>query len=76
MFTHFEGWARMAQEIRKFKIQHVAQPYIGRREPKKVIAEIQYSVEKMSNQIKREWDSLKKHDVVFLVSFFSKEIDP
>jgi intron-binding protein aquarius len=38
--THFEGWARMALEIKKFKIQHVSQPLIGRREPKKVLAEV------------------------------------
>lgn len=74
-FTHFEGWARMAQEIKKFKVQHVAQPLIGRREPKQVIAEITYSVEKMSTAIRKEWDALKKHDVVFLVSFYSKEVE-
>jgi hypothetical protein len=29
----------------------------------------------MSNQIKKEWDALKKHDVVFLVSFYTKELE-
>lgn len=53
----------------------MAQPLIGRREPKKVIAEITYTVEKMSTAIRKEWDALKKHDVVFLVSFYSKEVD-
>jgi len=40
-----------------------------------VIAEITYSVEKMSTAIRKEWDALKKHDVVFLVSFYSKEVE-
>ena len=33
-FTHFEGWARMATEIKKFKIHHVHTPLIGKRHPK------------------------------------------
>jgi intron-binding protein aquarius len=72
-FTHFEGWARMASEIRKFKVQHVHAPDIGRAQPKSVIAEVQYSVEKMALPIRKEWDMLKRHDVVFMISFYTTE---
>ena len=72
-FTHFEGWARMAAEVKKFKVHHVQPADIGKILPKKIIAEVQYSVERMAHNLRMEWDQLKRHDVIFLVSFISKE---
>lgn len=56
--NEFQGWARMATEVTKFRIHEVQEPCIGQRHPRRVYAEVQYSVEKMSQNVKREWETL------------------
>lgn len=36
----FEGWARMATEVTKFRIHEVQEPFIGQKHPRRVFAEI------------------------------------
>ncbi|CAD8160547.1 unnamed protein product [Paramecium pentaurelia] len=73
-FIYFSGWAKAATEVIKFRIHEVQTPEIGKRIPRRVYGEIQYSVERMAQNVRKDWDSLKKHQVVFLISF-RKEID-
>ena len=68
-FKGFDGWARMATDIKEFVLYTVQPAKIGKKYPSKVLAEIKYSVANMQSYLKKEWESLKKHDVVFLVSF-------
>ncbi|CAL1411701.1 unnamed protein product [Linum trigynum] len=66
--TAFRGWSRMAVPIREFRISAVKQPNIGEVKPSSVTAQVAYSISSYRSQIRSEWDSLKEHDVLFLLS--------
>ncbi|WVZ57136.1 hypothetical protein U9M48_007563 [Paspalum notatum var. saurae] len=66
--TAFRGWSRMAVPIKEFKIKEVKQPNIGEVKPSAVTADITFSISSYRHQIKSEWDALKEHDVLFLLS--------
>ncbi|KAL6650047.1 hypothetical protein ACP70R_014271 [Stipagrostis hirtigluma subsp. patula] len=66
--TAFRGWSRMAVPIKEFKITEVKQPNIGEVKPSAVTAEVTFSISSYRPQIKSEWDALKEHDVLFLLS--------
>eukprot|EP01124_Arcella_intermedia_P005338 TRINITY_DN13146_c0_g2_i2.p1 TRINITY_DN13146_c0_g2~~TRINITY_DN13146_c0_g2_i2.p1 ORF type:complete len:964 (-),score=302.60 TRINITY_DN13146_c0_g2_i2:20-2911(-) len=70
--VEFTGWARMAVPIVEFKITKVANPEIGSPVPAEVAAEVSYVIPqpgtRTDEQIKKEWDSLKQYDVMFLVT--------
>ena len=72
-FQGFQGWSRMAAEIKDFTIYEVGQPKVGSLYPSKVLAELRYSVATMPTYLKKEWESLKAHDVLMLVSFKKDE---
>ncbi|KAM7263832.1 hypothetical protein ACFE04_001515 [Oxalis oulophora] len=66
--TAFRGWSRMAVPIKEFKITDVKQPNIGEVKPSSVTMRITYSISSYRSHIRSEWDALKKHDVLFLLS--------
>lgn len=66
--TAFRGWSRMAVPIKEFRIRDVKQPKIGEVKPSAVTAEVTFSVSSYKAQIRSEWNSLKEHDVLFLLS--------
>ncbi|KAG2540362.1 RNA helicase aquarius-like isoform X1 [Panicum virgatum] len=66
--TAFRGWSRMAVPIKEFKITEVKQPNIGEVKPSTVTADVTFSISSYRHQIKSEWDALKEHDVLFLLS--------
>ncbi|KAH1235389.1 RNA helicase aquarius [Glycine max] len=66
--TAFRGWSRMGVPIKEFKITEVKQPNIGEVKPSSVTAEVTYSVSSYRAHIRSEWDALKEHDVLFLLS--------
>ncbi|CAN6486639.1 unnamed protein product [Victoria cruziana] len=66
--TAFRGWSRMALPIRNFKITEVKQPNIGEVKPASVTADITFSISSYKAHIRSEWDALKEHDVLFLLS--------
>lgn len=66
--TAFRGWSRMAVPIKGFKITEVKQPNIGEVKPSAVTAEVTFSISSYKAQIRSEWNSLKEHDVLFLLS--------
>ncbi|XP_057789998.1 uncharacterized protein LOC131006864 [Salvia miltiorrhiza] len=66
--TAFRGWSRMAVPIKEFRIADVKQPKIGEVKPSAVTAEVTFSVSSYKAQIRSEWNSLKEHDVLFLLS--------
>ncbi|KAL1367940.1 hypothetical protein AAHE18_02G085100 [Arachis hypogaea] len=65
--TAFRGWSRMGVPIKEFKITEVKQPNIGEVKPSSVTAEVTYSISSYRSQVRSEWDSLKEHDVLFLL---------
>lgn len=66
--TAFRGWSRMAVPIKEFKIAEVKQPNIGEVKPASVTAEVTFSISSYKSQIRSEWNALKEHDVLFLLS--------
>ena len=68
-FMSFKGWARMASEVKGFTIHEVATPKIGENYPSRVLAEVKYSTSDMATYVRKEWEELKTHDILFLVSF-------
>ncbi|KAF8404573.1 hypothetical protein HHK36_009460 [Tetracentron sinense] len=64
----FRGWSRMAVPIKEFKIAEVKQPNIGEVKPSSVTAEVTFSIASYRAQIRSEWNALKEHDVLFLLS--------
>ncbi|KAK6481299.1 RNA helicase aquarius-like isoform X2 [Huso huso] len=63
----FGGWARMAQTILAFSIVEVAKPNIGENWPARVRSDVTINLN-VRDQIKSEWEGLRKHDVCFLIT--------
>ncbi len=66
--TQFTGWARMGAGITNFSIVEVTKPALGQTAPETVRGEINFTTAGMKQAVRQEWDSLKEHDVLFLVS--------
>ncbi|KAM4082223.1 hypothetical protein ACJW30_11G155000 [Castanea mollissima] len=66
--TAFRGWSRMAVPIKEFKITKVKQPNIGEVKPSFVTVDVTFSIFSYKAQIRSEWNALKEHDVLFLLS--------
>lgn len=64
----FRGWSRMAVPVKDFRIAEVKQPNIGEVKPASVTAEVTFSISSYKAQIRSEWNALKEHDVLFLLS--------
>eukprot|EP00096_Caligus_rogercresseyi_P010804 TRINITY_DN4040_c0_g1_i1.p1 TRINITY_DN4040_c0_g1~~TRINITY_DN4040_c0_g1_i1.p1 ORF type:complete len:1444 (-),score=412.87 TRINITY_DN4040_c0_g1_i1:63-4394(-) len=63
----FGGWARMALPILSFSVVEVAKPNIGEKPPSRVRADVSVNLSVKEN-IKSEWEGLRKHDVCFLIT--------
>jgi len=58
----------MALPILRFDITHVAKPNVGENHPAEVLAEVAYVLPNDTHGIRSEWESLRTHDVVFLLA--------
>lgn len=65
--TVFGGWARMAVPVENFAVVQVGDRKMGSEVPSKVVADVRYDLVGFNEVIRREWDSLRPHDVGFLV---------
>ncbi|KAM3502169.1 hypothetical protein MY10362_005039 [Beauveria mimosiformis] len=66
--THFAGVSKMAIPISKPAILDVVPALIGDSKPSMVKAEVSFDVRKLADHVRKEWDSLRPDDVVFLLS--------
>jgi intron-binding protein aquarius len=66
--TAFRGWSRMAVPIQNFRITSIKQPNIGEVKPSSVTAQVTFTISSYHGQMRSEWNSLKEHDVLFLLS--------
>ncbi|KAI9723064.1 MAG: hypothetical protein M1828_004312 [Chrysothrix sp. TS-e1954] len=66
--TRFTGSSRMALAISKPAIIEVVQPLVGEEIPSEVKAELVIDVSRVSDSLRKEWDSLRPSDVVFLLN--------
>lgn len=59
----------MATRVASFTIVEVARPAVGDTKPASVTAELTYDLAGFRRfDVRDEWDELKEHDVVFLLS--------
>jgi intron-binding protein aquarius len=66
--TRFDGSSRMALPISKPAIIDIAPPNVGGFAPAQVRAEIVLDVQRLNYGVRKEWESLRPHDVVFLIA--------
>ena len=64
----FEGFSRMALPISKPAILEVAGARVGETQPAYVRAEITLNLGRLADHVRRDWDSLRPEDTVFLLS--------
>ena len=67
----FGGWARMCLPIQMFTIVEVARPLLGEVRPRSVRADIIIDLD-LRKQMRQEWESLRKHDIIFLLTIRPK----
>ncbi|KAI0802538.1 hypothetical protein GGR55DRAFT_423690 [Xylaria sp. FL0064] len=66
--TGFAGSSKMAFPISRPSILEVVPPLVGDDKPSVVRAEISLDFRRLGDRVRREWDSLRPDDVVFLVA--------
>ncbi|PRP87317.1 intron-binding protein aquarius-like [Planoprotostelium fungivorum] len=66
--TVFGGWSRMALALQDFSITSVGDPKLGESRPSQVLAEAFLNYRPIRHPQRQEWEDLKVHDVVFLVT--------
>ncbi|KAH8594776.1 DEAD helicases superfamily protein-like protein [Bisporella sp. PMI_857] len=66
--TNFDGYSKMALPIARPSILEIVPPLVGSDRPSAVKAEISLDVSRLADHIRREWDTLKPDDVVFLLT--------
>jgi intron-binding protein aquarius len=64
----FSSWSRMAQPITSFQIIEICKSNVGENAPSKVRADVTIDLEYLKQDIRQEWNSLRKHDIGFLIS--------
>lgn len=68
LHTQFRGKAKMASPIDRFAIILVKAPALGSDVPLEIRAEISIDLKKVPKDVRREWDSLRQYDVLFLLA--------
>ncbi|KAL8912743.1 MAG: hypothetical protein Q9171_002282 [Xanthocarpia ochracea] len=66
--VRFDGFSRMAIPISKPAILEAAPPRVGGDKPAFVRAEIGLDVSRLAESVRREWESLRQDDVVYLLA--------
>lgn len=66
--THFPGFSKMAMPITSPSILEVVPALVGDEKPSMVRAEVSFDVRRLDPKARREWDSLRQDDVVFLLA--------
>ncbi|RVX73920.1 hypothetical protein B0A52_02810 [Exophiala mesophila] len=66
--TMFDGFSKMAMAVEKPAIIEVGPPKVGSTNPSFVRAEVILDVSRLNDNVRKEWESLKQHDTVFLLT--------
>ncbi|KAL5111167.1 hypothetical protein TcWFU_000437 [Taenia crassiceps] len=64
----FDGWSRMALPIQAFNIVEVSKPALGARQSSRVRADVRVVLAGLREDVQKEWQGLRRHDPVFLVT--------
>jgi len=66
--VRFSSWSRMAQPIQTFNIIEITKPNVGEKAPSRVRADVSIDLDFLKPDLRIEWDSLRRHDIGFLIS--------
>ncbi|KAI6779552.1 Intron-binding protein aquarius-like protein [Emericellopsis cladophorae] len=66
--TKFAGFSKMALPVDRPSILEVVPPLVGEEYPSVVRAEVAVDIRRVGDGIRKEWDSLRPDDVVFLLA--------
>ena len=66
--THFAGFSRMAMPISSPSILEVVPALVGDEQPSLVKAEVSFDARRLGEGVRRDWDSLRPDDSVFLLA--------
>ncbi|CDS41037.1 intron binding protein aquarius [Echinococcus multilocularis] len=64
----FDGWSRMALPIQAFSIVEVGKPALGAKQSSRVRADVRVVLAGLREDVQKEWQGLRRHDPVFLVT--------
>jgi intron-binding protein aquarius len=62
------GWSRMGLSVDGFTLRGVGKPNLGETRPSEVQAEVMIDLKNLRGAIFDEWNSIRTHDVLFLIS--------
>jgi len=62
------GWSRMGLPVNGFTMRGVGKPRLGEARPSEVQAEVMIDLKNLKGHIFEEWNNLRTHDVLFLIS--------
>ncbi|KAF9094292.1 hypothetical protein BGX23_002306 [Mortierella sp. AD031] len=71
--TVFSGWSRMAAPVSYFKMVDVAKPNLGEDKPSLITADVTFNVRKYTEAIQAEWEAIREHDILFLLTVEAQE---
>jgi len=71
--TTFHGHARMALPLANLEVTNVKRPKVGDEVPSEVRAEVRWNLTGAMPHVKQEWDTLREHDVIFLLKISAPE---
>lgn len=66
--VNFSSWSRMAQAVTNFTLIEVGAPNVGEQAPSRLRADVSFDFEFLREDIRKEWESLRKYDIGFLVT--------
>jgi len=71
--TQFNGKARMCLPMASIEIMNVKRPKVGESVPAEVRAEVRWCLTGCLPHVRGEWDQLREHDVIFLLTIDAPE---
>eukprot|EP01116_Phalansterium_solitarium_P021731 TRINITY_DN6889_c0_g2_i1.p1 TRINITY_DN6889_c0_g2~~TRINITY_DN6889_c0_g2_i1.p1 ORF type:complete len:1438 (-),score=611.74 TRINITY_DN6889_c0_g2_i1:257-4549(-) len=66
--TVFLGWSARALTVKDFNVTYVGKAKVGEDKPSAVNAEVTVSLYNVRGKLRDEWESLRKHDNIFLLT--------
>ena len=66
--VRFDGFSKMALPIPKPAVVEVSAPKVGEHHPAQVQVEVSLDVSRLAPNVRREWETLRQGDIVFLLA--------
>ena len=73
--TFFNGWTKMCLPVTNFQVTKVTKPNVGENHPALVTAELSWCLKDLRHDLTFEWDTLRKHDVLYLLTIRSPIVE-